>query len=103
MNQWKKQNYHNKWKKRREKRKKIKEPLITEVRRDVKTLLVSEFVSYRDMEHLPEYFIKNRLAEKLAKGIIDYHLYNYKIEKDYLRIGNKITAWLEVVEPIERW
>lgn len=104
MNQWKKQKYYNKWNKRRVERNKIKKPLkIIEVRRDVKTLLVSEIVSYRDIENLPVYFINKRLAAKLAEGIIDNHLYNYKVEKDYLRIGNKITAWVEIVEPIERW
>lgn len=102
MNQWKKQKYYDKWKKHHERKRRPDPTLFFGTRRDIKTLKVVEIIGRKEAD-LPPYFIKERIARKLAEGIIDYHLFNYKVEKDYIKIGDKITAWVDVVEPSERW
>lgn len=106
MNQWKKQKYYNKWYKGRERRFKAKEYAkktnVVENRR-IKTLKMVEVFSREEVANMPEYFIKRRLAEKLAGGIIENNLNSYKAEKDFLSGGCKVTAWVDIVEPLERW
>lgn len=99
---WKK--YNRKWRKREKRQQKREDRVnITEVRRHIRTIKVSEIYNYEIVQNISLYEINKRLAGKLAAGIVENHLFNYMVEKDYLKLGNKVTAWIDVVEPLERW
>lgn len=66
----------------------------------IETVKIVHIVSKEQLNNMPIEWTLGNIAEKIGKEVFLKELYNYRIEEDYLNMGTKITAWLNVVKEV---